>query len=69
MTVKLGMVTEVCCVFEKFSPAELKGCTSIIFVKWGKCNMCGHKVHLRFCTEVRVIRRGCVFRCSHCPEM
>jgi hypothetical protein len=57
-----------CCVCNLWSPAELKGCTSIVFVKWGKCDFCPHWVHLKFCTEVKVIRRATVFRCPHCAK-
>ncbi|XP_053408884.1 uncharacterized protein LOC128559893 [Mercenaria mercenaria] len=55
-----------CCVCNMLSPTELKGCTSITFVKWGKCDFCPHWVHLKYCTAVKVLRRASIFRCPHC---
>lgn len=60
---------ELCCVCKKSTPAELRDCISIVFVKWGQCDVCGHWVHLQFCTKVRVLRRGSFFRCPHCPDV
>lgn len=57
---------EVCCVCGKFQPEELRACIQLIFVKWAQCDVCGHWTHLQFCTPVRVIRRGMMFKCPHC---
>ncbi|MEW8543568.1 MAG: hypothetical protein AB2693_08525 [Candidatus Thiodiazotropha sp.] len=57
---------EKCCVCDSWQPEAIRGCQSIIFVKWAKCDFCSHWTHLQFCTEVRVIRRGSEFRCPHC---
>ena len=61
---------EKCCVCKQFTPSEVRNSTSIIFTKWAKCDgiECPHWVHLRYCTQVTVIRRGDKFYCPHCPE-
>jgi hypothetical protein len=56
---------EKCCTCHDWQPQELRNCTSVVFVKWGKCDFCDHWTHLTFCTPVRVLRRGDVFRCPH----
>ncbi|XP_053385176.1 uncharacterized protein LOC128550335 [Mercenaria mercenaria] len=58
--------TDLCCVCNLFTPQEVRQSTSLIFVKWVQCTKCGHWVHLRFCTPVRVVRRGDDFLCKHC---
>ncbi|KAL4219711.1 hypothetical protein ACF0H5_022281 [Mactra antiquata] len=57
---------DVCCVCNLFTPQEVYKSSSLIFVKWVECDECGHWVHLGFCTEVRVIRRGEKYLCPHC---
>lgn len=47
---------------------ELQNSTSVVFVKWGKCDFCDHLTHLQYCTPVRVLRRGDTFKCSHCEN-
>ncbi|KAH3866262.1 hypothetical protein DPMN_029321 [Dreissena polymorpha] len=59
---------DLCCVCHKRFPAALKGCTSLVIVKWGQCDQCGHWVHLMFCTSVSVLRRDSEFRCIHCQQ-
>lgn len=59
---------ELCCVCKQSSPSQLQDCMALVFVKWGQCDVCGHWVHLSFCTDVRVLRRGSFFRCPHCLE-
>ena len=58
---------EKCCVCGDWQPEEIRGCHSIVFVKWAKCDYCSHWTHLQFCTKVRVLRLGSEFRCPHCP--
>uniref|UniRef100_A0A8W8N8J7 N-acetyltransferase domain-containing protein n=1 Tax=Magallana gigas TaxID=29159 RepID=A0A8W8N8J7_MAGGI len=41
---------------------ELQNSTSVVFVKWGKCDFCDHLTHLQYCTPVRVLRRGDTFK-------
>ena len=55
-----------CCVCNLFHPKELRGCQQLISVKWGQCDVCNHWTHLGYCTDVRVIRRGDIFKCPHC---
>ena len=57
---------EVCCVCQRWQPAELQSIPGIVFVQWGKCDFCSHWTHLKFCTEVRVLRTSSKFRCPHC---
>ncbi|KAJ8318132.1 hypothetical protein KUTeg_003223 [Tegillarca granosa] len=47
---------EKCCVCDKFTPAEVRKCTSIIFTKWARCDFCPHWTHLSFCCDTTVIR-------------
>jgi hypothetical protein len=60
---------EKCCVCSKFTPEEVRRSTSVIFVKWAQCDnsSCGHWVHLKFCSQTKVIRKGDTFYCEHCP--
>ena len=57
-----------CCVCHTFEAEYLKQCDYVSFVSWGKCDFCPHWTHLKSCTEVRVLRRGSVFRCPHCLD-
>jgi hypothetical protein len=57
---------EKCCQCGKFQPDELVNCQSVVFVKWAQCDICKHWTHLIYCSNVRVIRRGDVFKCPHC---
>ena len=58
---------ELCCVCRDWQPKELRSCDSIVFTKGAKFDTCTHWTHLKFCTDVRVIRRGNEFRFRHCP--
>ncbi|KAH3892979.1 hypothetical protein DPMN_017116 [Dreissena polymorpha] len=58
--------TEVCCVCERFSPEGLNDRPHLKIVNWGQCDKCGHWVHLSFCHEKAVLRRGDTFICPHC---
>ena len=57
--------SDLCCVCRRHEPAELRQCVSLIFVKWGQCDYegCRHWTHLRFCCNVRVLRRHDNFYC------
>ncbi|XP_062586317.1 uncharacterized protein LOC134247943 [Saccostrea cucullata] len=57
---------EVCCVCQRWEPAGLRSIPGILFVQWGKCDFCSHWTHLKFCTNVRVLRTSSTFRCPHC---
>lgn len=58
--------SEKCCVCKLYEPKELRQCNSLIFVKWAECTRCAHWVHLIFCSEKRVVRKGEPFYCIHC---
>ena len=58
--------SEKCCVCHRWEPPDLKDCIYVGLVNWGECNFCQHWTHLKFCTDVRVLRRDSVFRCPHC---
>ena len=53
-----------CCVCNSTSPVG--SLWSHTVTPWVQCDKCGHWVHLKFCTEVRVVRRGDDFFCPHC---
>ena len=57
---------EKCCVCNDWQPVELRQCQSIVFVSWAKCEFCEHWTHLKFCSDVRVLRISATFRCPHC---
>lgn len=57
-----------CCVCHQFTPQEVRQSVSLIFTKWAQCDLCEHWVHLIYCTETRVVRRGDSFLCPHCKE-
>lgn len=65
---------DLCCVCNKFTPEEVSKSASIIFVKWAQCDgfrngqPCKHWVHLKFCTSVKILRRGDSFFCHHCKK-
>jgi len=58
--------TEVCCVCDQRSPPNLNSFPHVKLLNWGQCDKCGHWVHLMFCHESRVVRRGAEFLCCHC---
>ena len=55
-----------CCVCNDWQPVELRQCQSIVFVSWAKCDFCEHWTHLKFCSDVRVLRTSATFKCPHC---
>jgi hypothetical protein len=61
--------SEKCCVCNKFTPDEVRNSVSLVFTKWVQCDKCGHWTHLKYCTNIAVVRRGDHFFCKHCtPE-
>lgn len=61
-----GSEDDNCCVCNRFQPAELQNCHQLVITKWAQCDFCPHWTHLKYCSEVTVIRRDSVFRCPHC---
>ena len=59
---------EKCVVCGRWTPAEVSGATSIIFVKWAQGNICLKWCHLKYCTNVTVVRRNVKFFCPICLE-
>ena len=57
---------DLCCVCSGWQPEEIRGCQTIVFVTWGKCDFCPHWTHLKYYSKVRVLRKDSVFRCPHC---
>lgn len=57
---------EKCCKCGLWEPEAFRGCSSILIAKWAQCDFCSHWTHLIYCSEVRVVRRGDIFRCPHC---
>lgn len=57
---------ELCCVCKRYEPEELRNCVGLVLVKWAQCDVCSHWTHLRFCTSIRVLRRGSSFKCPCC---
>ncbi|KAH3709815.1 hypothetical protein DPMN_069280 [Dreissena polymorpha] len=51
--------SDTCCVCNKTSPLNLDK-------RPYQCDQCGHWVHLQFCHETVVLRRGDVYMCRHC---
>ncbi|KAH3870771.1 hypothetical protein DPMN_033961 [Dreissena polymorpha] len=56
---------EKCCVCGKFFP-EKSDYDHINIVQRGQCDTCNKWVHLKFCTRVKVLRRGDSFLCPTC---
>ena len=57
---------EVCCVCKCFYvPRKLRDGTLHI-TQWAQCDSCGHWVHLKYCTPVRVVRKNTEFKCECC---
>ncbi|MES9884149.1 MAG: hypothetical protein ABW185_25160 [Sedimenticola sp.] len=60
-----------CCVCKQWQPDELRRSAYVEFTKWGECCVpgCGHWVHLKYCTDVTVLRRSDVFNCPCHPGL
>ena len=61
---------EKCCVCKQFTPDAIRQGSAIEFTNWAQCDnqQCKHWVHLKYCTEIRVVRRGSSFYCCHCED-
>jgi hypothetical protein len=59
---------ERCSVCNRFYPKEMSSLNYLKIVSWGKCDKCSSWVHLQFCTNVKVIRRGDKFLCPGCDK-
>ena len=57
---------EKCIVCQKWTPYEVRGATSIIFVKWAQCDQCKAWCHLKYCTKIKVVRCNGTFLCPFC---
>jgi len=57
--------SEKCCVCKRFNVNKPNNDMILSIITWGQCDMegCGHWVHLKFCTKVRVLRRHDSFVC------
>lgn len=58
---------EKCSVCGKFFP-DKQICDEIKIVQWGQCDKCDLWVHLKFCSPVKVLRRGDSFLCPTCSK-
>ena len=58
-------MSETCCVCKQYHPDKAHGYV-IEFATWGKCDFpdCDHWTHLKYCCDVKVLRRHDIF---HCP--
>lgn len=52
-----------CCGCGQHQPDDYKKNTYIKFLNWGKCDLCDHWTHLKYCSTVKAIRRDTVFCC------
>lgn len=57
---------ELCCVCKRRMPPEIKLAYVLEFARWAQCDECDHWTHLKYCTQVKVIRRESRFLCPHC---
>ena len=58
----------LCCVCKRRMPESMKSAYVIEFVQWAQCDKCSHWTHLKYCSEVRCLRRGSDFLCPHCEK-
>lgn len=58
--------SEKCCVCKQYTPEAVRQSSTLKFATWVECSTCGHWVHLIYCTDRRVIRKGEQFFCIHC---
>ena len=54
-----------CCLCKRFY-AQSREALQISFTQWASCDICGHWVHLKYCTPVRVVRKNTPFKCPCC---
>lgn len=60
--------SERCCVCKQFTPKEIRGGAGLELTKWVQCENlgCRHWTHLKYCTQLRAVRRDTKFFCIHC---
>ncbi|CAG2196037.1 unnamed protein product [Mytilus edulis] len=62
---------ELCCVCKQFTPKQIRLGVGVELTKWVQCDnyRCKHWTHLKYCTELRAVRRNTKFYCMHCKDM
>ncbi|VDI49576.1 Hypothetical predicted protein [Mytilus galloprovincialis] len=62
---------ELCCVCKQFTPNQIRLGVGVELTKWVQCDnyRCKHWTHLKYCTELRAVRRNTKFYCMHCKDM
>lgn len=56
---------EKCCVCKRFYVRSVNA-YKVSLTNWAECDVCGHWVHLAYCTTVRVVRKETPFKCPCC---
>ena len=61
---------EKCCVCKQFTPDPVRKGVAFEITGWVQCenNLCKHWVHLKYCTDIHVVRLGAHFLCTHCKS-
>ncbi|XP_045177379.2 antigen EM13-like isoform X2 [Mercenaria mercenaria] len=57
---------DLCCVCGKFTPEPMNMTDTLELVQWGQCDKCGHWTHLKYCCNVKILRKHEEFLCHHC---
>ncbi|XP_063401995.1 uncharacterized protein LOC134686219 [Mytilus trossulus] len=62
---------ELYCVCKQFTPNQIRLGVGVELTKWVQCDnyRCKHWTHLKYCTELRAVRRNTKFYCKHCKGM
>ena len=62
---------EKCCVCKQFTPDPIRMGVAFEITRWVQCenNLCKHWVHLKYCTDIHVVRLGDNFLCTHCKSL
>ncbi|CAC5387135.1 unnamed protein product [Mytilus coruscus] len=62
---------ELCCVCKQFTPNQIRLGVGGELTEWVQCDnyRCKHWTHLKYCTELRAVRRNTKFYCMHCKDM
>lgn len=63
--------TELCCLCRQFTPNKIRLGVDIELTKWVQCDNYRRKhwTHLKYCTNLRAVRRDTQFYCIHCEDM
>ena len=56
-----------CCVCKRFY-AQSRESYEVYFTQQAWCDICGHWVHLRYCTPIRVVQKETLFTCPCCSS-